>query len=459
MTRILITDATSYLNSYIVLYSLEMGLEVRLAVSRERNEAWLTQIENIYSVYSTTPDIYEVDLEDLGQVFRAVQGCDAIIHSLVQDQTTEIDNPSKLTKKSLNEALNLMKAAKRKQIRRIVFSGSATNVYAGKKGNQFDDDHWGDIENMESLQRARLYVEKTVWYQNNQWDEEKRLDLTVLNLGELFGPSIGLRPEHPSNRLVSRLLLGKINQVLKFNIPTIDVRDAALVHLKVLDNKETFNKRINTLEGVHWVKDIAGVLNDEFEQIGYQVSESEIGKFPVTLLRLLDRRYKRKLDRYGKAIRISNERLKEVFKFKFRPLDETIIEMGYDLFEKGIDGGRSDNRSGGDFYDSRRNMSNVHSEWSFFRGFSLDFWSDLIGIDSILVFDFFAIFFSFCEFFDFLTNFLELAPPEINDASKSRMQSLKPPGRESVGSGVESIPNQIEFEKSIDLQEETNTGK
>lgn len=123
-----------------------------------------------------------------------------------------------------------MKVAKKLGIKRIVFTSSITNVYAGSEGTQFSNKDWAKIENVGSaVQRVNYYVSKAVWFLQKEWKDY--FDLTELNTGFLIGPSVGRRPNHISNIFVKNIIVGKTLVNFNTQFPTIDVRDAALAHL------------------------------------------------------------------------------------------------------------------------------------------------------------------------------------------------------------------------------------
>jgi hypothetical protein len=88
-----------------------------------------------------------------------------------------------------------MKVAKKKGIKRLVLTGSITNVYGGRSGVEFSDGDWADIKNIGgALQRIHFYVSKSVWFLQKEYEEF--FDITELNIGMLLGPSIGRRPHN-----------------------------------------------------------------------------------------------------------------------------------------------------------------------------------------------------------------------------------------------------------------------
>lgn len=338
MGKILLTYATSYLNSYISLYGLELGLDFRLGLEKDFNNHHVEKVEEIYTLYDKEMDIVELDIENETQLTTVMEGCDTIIHPMVPDLVEIPEDCSSLIKKCVNESLTIMKVAKKLGIKRIVFTGSITNVYAGSSKKEFNDNDWADIKNIGGvLQRVNFYVSKSVWFLQKDWDNF--FDLTVLNIGFLIGPAIARRPSHQSNVFIKNLIMGKTTQNFNTQFPTIDVRDAALTHLKVLEMKKSFNQRLNLIQGVHFMRDISEILKDEFEQYNYEIPTGIIGGLPIKLLSLFDtdKGIKKQLFGYGKSIKISNLRIKRLLKgMKYRALDESLIEMGYDLVDKGI---------------------------------------------------------------------------------------------------------------------------
>ena len=104
-----------------------------------------------------------------------------------------------------------------------------------------------------------------------------------------------------------------------------------------LDNEKSFGKRINVFEQVYWMQEINEVLHDEFQIYSRSISESVIGSFPVFLLSLFDKPSGTQLIGYGKKLNVCKKRFSKIFKkFSFRQIDESLVEMVYDMKDKGL---------------------------------------------------------------------------------------------------------------------------
>jgi hypothetical protein len=87
------------------------------------------------------------------------------------------------------------------------------------------------------------------------------------------------------------------------------------------------------------MQEFSRILHDEFTQYKYHVHTGILSSFPVKLLRIFDsdKAVKKQLFGYGNTFTISNAKIKKLLSdLRFRALDESLIEMGYDLIGKGI---------------------------------------------------------------------------------------------------------------------------
>jgi dihydroflavonol-4-reductase len=131
--------------------------------------------------------------------------------------------------------------------------------------------------------------------------------------------------------------------LLKFNFKFFnlnylgDVRDVALAHIKAMTLNDAVSKRhiIATITNSISFKTYAQILDEEFKLKGYRVPTLVAPNTILKIMSLFDKTIKFVIPLLGKRTNFNNERFIKVL--AITPIDykRTILEMAYDMIEKG----------------------------------------------------------------------------------------------------------------------------
>lgn len=334
--KVFLSRAHSYLNSHICCYLLAKRIPCVLAVDDELLESDFAHLKQICQDLKLTPEIRRVNYKNEDSVKDAIDGCDVFIHPLSQDNWYVPDDPVDCYREPVANALMLVHCAFQKGIEKGIFTGSLVSVYGGKTDSDIEvsDADWGEPHNMTPQARAYLYSERAVWAFNQQLS--RPLSLAVLNLGVLVGPSLNTLEKHSSVKFMIKLLNESVHALLPLRIPVIDVRDAALVHVLLLQAGIKPDMRFNLCQGCYWLLEIAEIMRDEFGFLGIDIPSSTVGGLPASLSSLSDSKLKATFHHCGKGLKISTFRIREVLNFRLRSLDEMLVDMGYHMIDGGL---------------------------------------------------------------------------------------------------------------------------
>lgn len=333
--KVFLSRANTYLNTHIATYLLEHNIACVLGVEVGTEPARYQHLRKIYENYKQKPEIRKVDYSMMVSVTTAIEDCGIIIHSVGSEDWYETCEGVECYKNEISEALLLMQCASNLHIQRMVFSSSLVSVYGGKDESKIEakDDDWGNIYNMTANARKYYYTEKAILSFKKTLPDP--LNVTILNLGTLFGPSLSNLEKHSSIKFMLKVLNGTAQSLLRIKVPFIDVRDAALIHVLILNKDQTHNKRFNVCQGTYWMEDLAEIINDEFTFMGLTTSSSVIGLIPVKLASLFSSNLKPILFHCNKDLKISSFRIREIVAVKLRAFDESILDMAYTLIDRG----------------------------------------------------------------------------------------------------------------------------
>lgn len=122
------------------------------------------------------------------------------------------------------------------------------------------------------------------------------------------------------------------------SLPSVDVRDVALGHVRAMMLPGLHGKRILLNKESAKITDFADMLDAEFKQFGFRVQTRRIGFCPLKMASYFDSQVKLILPFIGIDLYAENTVSKEVLGLTYDrwTLKETIVQMGYSLIEKGL---------------------------------------------------------------------------------------------------------------------------
>ena len=151
------------------------------------------------------------------------------------------------------------------------------------------------------------------------------MELTVINPGAVFGPSLGAKIDGQSVAMMTKMIKGQVPMIPDMAMGMVDVRDVAKLHVSAMTASAGAGKRFIacTAEPVEMAT-LAKVLRDA----GYKKAPSI--KAPTFLLRLMslfDREAKGMLPFIGKKAALDNSATLKVLSWKPTPMATSFREM------------------------------------------------------------------------------------------------------------------------------------
>lgn len=224
--KVLVTGGAGYLGSVLSLALIEEGHDVRVLDNLMYGGRALLSLLGHPRFELTTGDVREP-----GDVSRAVQGVDAIVHlaAIVGDPACA-RNPE--AARAINEegSLQLVRAAEAAGVRRFVFASTCSNY-----GRMTDTSVLATEEH--ELRPLSLYAETKVAVERRVLGLTAPMSGTVLRFATLFGMSPRMRFDLTVNQFVMEMLVHRKLVVFgeRFWRPYVHVRDAARAIMTVLN--------------------------------------------------------------------------------------------------------------------------------------------------------------------------------------------------------------------------------
>ena len=319
--RVLLTGATGYIGQHCAAELLKQGFEVVGAIrSRAKGETTRTAIAKVAPIDRLS--FVEVDLlSDRGWA-EAMKGCTFVIHVASPFMLAEPRDENELITPAVEGTKRVIAAAQRAGVRRLVLTSSTFAIIGGKESGRYGPDAWSDTSaKIGAYAKSKTLAERAAWAAAQRGD----MELTVINPGAVFGPSLGANMDGQSVAMMTDMIGGKMPMVPNMSMGMVDVRDVARLHVEAMTAVGAAGKRFiaATAEPVGMAT-LARVL----KTAGYAKAPSR--RAPTALLRIIglfDRQVKGMLPFIGKAASYDNQATFEVLRWKPTPIETSFREM------------------------------------------------------------------------------------------------------------------------------------
>lgn len=330
---VFVTGANGYLGHHVVLNLLMKNFKVKAGV---RSLATVT--EKLHELRSMFPnnllDIVEVKMEDFTTKWvKHTEGCFGIIHTAFPKAEGSIGNEIDFLYPAIEGTLNILVAAKKNKIKKVVFTGSLSSVKGPEYKPVYKGHDWADPEKLTVIERAKLLAEKTAI---RFCRDNPEVELVVLNIGMMLGPSISENYDSPSCNVIKNLISGNVDSLMRMHIGIVDVRDVAKNHILALIHPSSAGKRILCVENSHWFEEIVRIINENYRTVGFSLPTNKIPYWSLRLSSFFDPDLKTILPYYNKEVYFDKGDMDQIILLEdYTAFTKTLLDMLDDMKHKG----------------------------------------------------------------------------------------------------------------------------
>ena len=319
--RVLLTGATGYIGQHCAAELLKQGYEVVGTIrSRAKADATRTAIARVAPVERLR--FAEADLTSDAGWAEAMGGCTFAIHVASPFFLAEPKNENELITPAVEGTKRVFAAARQAGVRRLVLTSSTFAIIAGKESGRYGPNEWSDTNaNIGAYAKSKTLAELAAW----EASKGGAMELTVINPGAVFGPSLGATMDGQSVAMVTKMIGGKMPMIPDVSFGMVDVRDVARLHVKAMITPSAAGKRFiaATAEPVEMAT-VASVLR----KAGYRkVPSLRAPTFLLKTMSMFDREAKGMLPFIGKKASFDNSATFEVLEWKPTPMENSFKEM------------------------------------------------------------------------------------------------------------------------------------
>jgi dihydroflavonol-4-reductase len=213
--RALVTGASGFVGAAVVRALLAAGAQVRALLREHSNRRNLEALE-------VEPALG--DLADIAALERALEGCEALFH-VAADYRLWTPDPQSLYRSNVVGTRNIVDAARRTGIKRIVYTSSVATIGLRSDGRPSDETDSASLDGMIGhYKRSKFLAE--------QWVCEAArggMPIVIVNPSTPIGPG-DVKPT-PTGRLVLDAATGRMPAYVDTGLNIVHVDDVAAGHL------------------------------------------------------------------------------------------------------------------------------------------------------------------------------------------------------------------------------------
>lgn len=241
MTKVFVTGASGFIAKHILREVFEKGHSVRASIRSDRRK---DELQALFP--GADLEFAFLDLEKDEGWQDAMTGCDVLIHTASPFPMSEPKDPQDLIRPAVEGTLRALKAAHSAGITRVILTSSNAAIYkdaAKPKDAPSDETNWTtpDDPSVGAYEASKTLAERAAWEFVAGHPE---MSLTTINPGAVFGPAMDGR-FGTSLDLVARIMSGKDPFAPPMELPIVDVRDVAHMHVAAIDLDATRGERFS----------------------------------------------------------------------------------------------------------------------------------------------------------------------------------------------------------------------
>ena len=328
--RILLTGIDGFIGGHIAVRLLEAGYLVRGTVlPRGSIRSFMPGMAAAVSdpALLDRMEVIPADLVDEAPWQRAVEDCQAIIHTASPLPIVQPRDRDQIVKPAVEGTLRLLEAAKSAKVRRVVMTSSTVAITEGhgrSRTTPYTEADWTDLNarGLSPYTISKTLAEQAAWEFARQPGAP---ELVVINPGLTIGPLI-FRRMSTSMRVIERIVANVDPAHPRFGYPICDVRDIADMHVRALTVPEAAGERFIGASGFMWYPDMAVFLAKAFPEL--KIRTRVLPNWIVRALTPFKRRLATVSGILDCPMPVSTAKAEAILGMTFRNMETTLIIAG-----------------------------------------------------------------------------------------------------------------------------------
>ena len=334
MKKVLVTGISGYIGAHFALELLKQGYAVKGSVrSLSKTEKILADISKHIDPNGNL-EFCALDLLKDDGWDEAMKGFEYVLHVASPFINKEPKDESLYIKPAVEGTQRALKAAKKAGVKRMVLTSSMVSMLGDDdKSTVLNQSTWTNVssKNVSAYAKSKTLAEKSAWKFIEDQEKGTSLELTVVNPGPVFGPTLSGDLSGASMGMFRDLILGKMPMLPQAAINMSDVRDIAKIHVLALENKKASGQRfIVGTEKAYSFQEMAQILKSN----GYEkVSTKVAPNFLLMLISNFNRDLKSMRGFIGKTYQADVSPAMKTFNWKPYAFETTVLDTAISVKE------------------------------------------------------------------------------------------------------------------------------
>ena len=323
----LLTGISGYIGNHCAVELLKHGYSVRGSVrSLSKSQKVIDAIKKEVDPKDNL-EFCELNLLSDAGWDAAMKDCEYVLHVASPFINSEPKDENEYIRPAVDGTMRALRAAKKAGVKRVVLTSSMVSML-GDSAQSMDvtPETWTNVDakNTSAYSKSKTLAEKAAWDFIHAQTDATPMELTVVNPGPVFGPSLSGDLSGTSMTMFKQMLTGKMPMVPQAGINMSDVRDIAKIHVLALENEKANGKRfIVTTEKPYAFQELAQLLKSN----GYdKVSTKLAPNFLLKAMGYVNREARSMRAFIGKTYTGDVTSTMEVFDWKPIAFEKTILD-------------------------------------------------------------------------------------------------------------------------------------
>ena len=325
--KVLLTGISGYIGNHCAVELLKHGYSVRGSVrSLSKSQKVIDAIKKEVDPKDNL-EFCELNLLSDAGWDAAMKDCEYVLHVASPFINSEPKDENEYIRPAVDGTMRALRAAKKAGVKRVVLTSSMVSML-GDSAQSMDvtPETWTNVDakNTSAYSKSKTLAEKAAWDFIHAQTDATPMELTVVNPGPVFGPSLSGDLSGTSMTMFKQMLTGKMPMVPQAGINMSDVRDIAKIHVLALENEKANGKRfIVTTEKPYAFQELAQLLKSN----GYdKVSTKLAPNFLLKAMGYVNREARSMRAFIGKTYTGDVTSTMEVFDLKPIAFEKTILD-------------------------------------------------------------------------------------------------------------------------------------
>ncbi len=335
--KVLLTGASGFIGKHTLLRLLQEGYEVVGTVRTAQKADLVKKLMAKHGADTAKLSFELLDLTKDDGWNDVVSGCRYVQHIASPFPLKPSKDREALVPPAKEGALRVLNAAIKADVERYVFTASVVSMMHSPERpahSVITEQSWTDPEwnKLTAYIVSKTRAELAVWEQAEKADYKQAV--TSIHPGLVLGPALD-RTIGTSLEVIKMFLQGKYPALPKANIPIVDVRDVAQLHLLAQENAKTGGRRLLAADKTLSLVQIASILKKQFPD-NKKIPRLALPDPVVRFASLFDPSLKALIPDLGRLNKTDTQYVKELTGHELYPSQQAVTDAAKSLYNNHI---------------------------------------------------------------------------------------------------------------------------